>query len=584
MTTSPRKIADLDFDAAKRDLREFMSGQDAWADFDFEASGLSAFLDGLAYDRHNTSFFANMLGSEMYIDSARLRESVVSRAKELSYTPRSVRAASAVVDVDVRGVSGVVVLPKGTRFSGTGSEGSVFTVVESVSEQSTAAGRAVLREVMLREGVYSTEEYAFGPDGERDGITLSSATIDTSLVEVYVQEGSDDFKTARYSRVTSVVDVGPDSKVFYLEEGDGGRPVVRFGDGVLGKRVGHGKVVRVVVFETSGEGGNGASVFKLSRVPGHDGAVATVRAHGRSSGGAVAESMESVRFLAPRHMVSRDRAVSTDDWSTVVLENFPDVASVKTWGGDEDPDGEFAVVYIAINPMHGTPMTTSRKDEIVKILKKRFRMPGTTPKIVDPDVTWLVLGVRAVVDPRKAPVDSTEVKEAIRETLRDYSTTNLEAFDEDFEHSRASHAADSVHVAVTSTEIEVWVENRIGPDVGKTSSYEIHFRNQIEPGSVTSNPFTWNDRIVQMTDRDDRIDFFVSTETGVKVVLESAGRVDHTTGVVVIDPVVIQKGNAKTKDLRVRAKPSTLNVSANRNKILRIDADTMRVDVIPTGG
>lgn len=585
MTDVTTRITDLDFDSIKANLTRHLSNQEHWAGYDFEASGLSVMVGQLAHAKHYDAFHANVMSAEMYLSSAELRSSVVDRASELSYTPRSVTAARALVDVEVREAGTelplTIVIDKGTRFVPASGGGDVFTAVQTRSVTRTHGNPGIIRELDVRQGSYSSIEYVQNDVTEVDGMILPHSNIDTSLLEVYVQEGSDDARTRRYVEVEDVVDVDGLSRVYYLEESSDGRFRIRFGDGILGRHLPRGKVVRVVYFETSGSSGNGLDSFKMTTSGTMSKASVTVRSRGRSHGGAPAETIDSIKFHAPRHYSSHGRAVTTPDWKSIVLRRYQDVSSVKVWGGEDEeiPFGKHGSVYVALNPTSGGVLTESRKRAIVEDLRSVSISGLGRIVAVDPDVTWIVMGVTVSVDPETAPSDMTGLREKIRNALEEFSAKRLEKFDMDFEHSRASAVVDGVHESISSTEILPWAETRIVPDSGRETTYEVEFRNQVDPGSLTSNPFTWAGRVVQMRDRGGLIDFFKTDGESLTVVGSQMGTIDYETGRVRIDPVVIDRGNQTTKDLRIRVKPSSLNFRARMNKVLVVDTDSMRVDV-----
>jgi hypothetical protein len=594
-TSGAKRITELDFDQAKANLVSFLRGQDYWKDYDFTLSGLDAIASQLAYALHYAGFYGNMLGAEEFIDSASLRSSLVSQAKALHYTPRSITAASVFLDVTVKNGTGgnlplTVSVDKGTVFNAVASVGNVslsspFTVVKTAVVTLGATGLPhFFPGVQARQGVYKSFDWAVDFRDTDQRFVLPTDKIDVSLLEVYVQEGNDDTKLTRYSLATNPLGLGPSSDVFFLEETESGKFRIFFGDGILGKKIAHGKIVRAIYFETQGTDGNGLRSFTLQTSTGTNGSTTlltgsvTVSTLGVSDGGADPESTESIRFNAPRANVARSRALSTADWKSVVLENCADVKSARVWGG-EDGKFPYAVpgrIYITLNPVSGFALTAARKDDILQLLNSVYKATSVTPVLVDASYVWLSVSAVLTLNPLAGVSSIDTVKAMARDAILSYSNLNLQQFDMEFEHSKLSTAIDAVDASVSNTELSVKEQSRVVVGVGKTLSYEFDFQNSIVPGSIFSNQFTWQNQVVSIVDSGG--DLQLVSKTGV-LLYATAGSVDYATGFASLKALRVQKADA-TGEIRLTAKPTSLNVVSRLNKVLTVDPGLIQIDAI----
>lgn len=585
MSNNPKaRITELDFDEVKANLLEMYANQDHWKGYDFEGAGLNFIADQLAYALHYASFYGNMTAAEAYLDSAVLRASIVSRAKELGYFPRSVTAARVELDVELRAdenesLPSSVVIEKGTEFVSVGGDsgGQSFTCVETRSSTSQDGDVHLFESIDVRQGRYKSIDFIVDETDPNQRFVLPHSGIDADLLEVYVQEGTDDTETERYALATTIIGLTGDSRVYFIEETSDGRNRVLFGDGILGKALPHSKIVRCVYFETEGPRGNSVLDFDLStrstnRIdPAFLTGTVEVVANGPSHGGSVAEDKESIKFNAPKRYSSRNRAVTDTDWAVVIRQNFSDVKSVKVWGGEEEnsPFGHYGRVYVAINPSDGAVLTRKRKDEILTQLRRDHRILGINPVIVDRSIVWIVPDVEITLSRKRKP--SVDVLKEARKAVRTYSTESLERFDSGFEHSKVTGLVDEVDPAVSNTVLRVSLEGRLPVEIGETIPYEFSFGNPIEPGTLTSTPFTWDGRRVVARDRNGEIYLVRANETGGETVKARAGTVDYDTGRVTLTQLRITRADHRTHDLRLRVNPSVVNLGAGRNRILKID-------------
>lgn len=585
--TASTRITEVDFDQVKRNLIDFMSDQDTWKDYNFVASGLDTIVSQLAYAIHYSSYYGNMGSAEVFLDSAQLRASIVSKAKALSYTPKSVVAAKAIVDLTFTENEGQtlpmsLILDKGTILDGFSSAEALnqstypFVITKTMTATADVLSRYVYSEVTLVQGQYKSFDFVVDRRDLDQRFVLPHDKIDMSYLEVYIQEGNDDTKLYRYQPARDILKLTSDSRVYYTQEFSDGRFEIFFGDGIFGRRVEHGRVIRVVYMETEGEEGNDLDSFKLVRRPDTNASADILEADmafrliQASTGGTAKETNESIKFAAPRHFVTRSRALSTDDWKSIVMDEFSDIRSVRVWGGEDGvfPNNQPGWVYLSLNPKSGSALTRTRKQEILDKLRKDSRVLGVIPVIVDPEFIYIGVNSRVILDTNSGILGSEEVTRAVRDKILSYSDNELEQFDGVYEVSRISALIDGISGTISSNITNSDVQIRLPVSIGRNVSYEFIFQNELKPGTIITNFCTVDNQLVNFTD-DGSGNIRMLTGAN-KVVSNTIGQVDYANGRVLIGPIYVQNAD-RTTQLRLNAVTASPNIETRMNKILTID-------------
>jgi hypothetical protein len=393
------RLTELDFESIKANLKNFLKAQSELTDYDFEGSTMAVLLDTLAYNTHYNAMLAHLLANEMFIDTAIKRSSVVSHAKSLGYIPRSGRAAVATVKVTVIPVSDdpapVISLPKTLAFA-TILDDLAFTffpkqAYTAVYDQPN--NQYVFPAVELIEGVRMASKFTVTQDTVSGPFLIPTPNIDTTTVSVFVKPSSDSLVTTVYSKTDTIIDLLPTSKVFWVEETPTGRYQLLFGNDVVGAQLKVGNVVYAEYFQTSAsEGANGASIFALaSNFPGaSDVVVDTVSP---AAGGAPAEDIDSIRFNAPRLNATRNRAVTAQDYKTLIKSMFPFVKGIAVWGGEDNVPPIYGKVFISIDTVDNYVLTESDKTNILKNILQSRSMLTLSHEFVEPEYLYIGLMV-----------------------------------------------------------------------------------------------------------------------------------------------------------------------------------------------
>ena len=411
--TTALQVSALDFDGVKAAFRLFLKNQDQFNTYDFEGSGMSVLLDVLAYNTHYNAIYSNMLASEMFLDSAVIRENVVSRAKQLGYTPASAKSATAEVNITLfdtlSGIAGfpMISIPRHTKLSSKIGD-RVYTFLTTDTVQASLSDPYTTRQTYIAPNVEIKEGASFGQVFSSDGTStqrhqLHTENADTSTLEVSVNN-------IKYTKQDSYTSVTSTSNVYFLQEGSGGKYELYFGDGNIGRALNDGDVVSVSYIETMlGSGGNGVRLFKIaddvfspqsgSALTQTSVSLSNTHVDYASSGGTARESVDSIKFLAPLNFESQNRSVTTDDYRARILSDIQGVDSVNVWGGEHNNPPEYGKVFISIKSKDGYVLSNMEKENIKEVLKKR-NIASIAPTIIDPDFLYLTIDSQIIVRPK----------------------------------------------------------------------------------------------------------------------------------------------------------------------------------------
>ena len=472
------EISQLDFDNIKNNLKRYLSNQNEFKDYDFEGSGMSVLLDLLAYNTHYLSYNANVLANEMFIDTADLRNSIVSLAKALGYTPNSPRAPIADINVVVNGATGsTLTMNAGQQFTTT-VDGTSYNFVTIGSKTISPVDNVyTFSNLKIYEGTYITYNYTVDTSDVDQRFLIQSANADTNTLTVQIQNSASDTTTNTYTKATSITELDSDSKVYFLQESEDGKFEVYFGDGVVGKAVEDGNIVILKYVVTNKTEANGASSFTLSgNIGGNTDVAITVNSN--AANGAEAESNESIKFKAPKSYAAQDRAVTVNDYKVKVEELYANASSVSAWGGEDNDTPFYGRVYIAIKAASGSTLTDTTKDDIVTQLKK-FSVASVTPVIVDPETTNVLLTSTVNYDEKQTTKTSDEIKSLITTAITNYNTNTLQKFDSVLRYSKLLETIDDADTSILSNITTLKLRKSFTPTLSTSTNYTVNFSNAL---------------------------------------------------------------------------------------------------------
>lgn len=488
--TQLTRITELDFETIKSNLKDFLKSQPEFTDYNFDGSGLSVLLDLLAYNTHYMGYYMNMVANEMFIDTAQLRQSVVSHAKLLGYTPQSRIASQATINVSfqevVGGANSAMTLPRFTKFTSAPKNGKsyVFVTVEQRVVSKNNAGYFNFENVQIKEG--NPVSYVFTYDSQTNAkqvFVLPDEGVDISTITVQVQKSVDNYAVETYERAEDATTVAADDAVYYIEENRDGKYQVYFGDSVIGKALENGNIVVVSYVVTSGEEANGIRTFTLSDNV-MAGATVNINLVTESSSGRTEESIDSIRFTAPKSFIAQNRAVTKNDYIALINRNYPYFDSVTVWGGEENDPPVYGKIFFSAKPRGNYEITESEiqymKDEVLKPIS----VLTVTPEYVAPDYNYMNFIVDVVYDPRKTTKTAGGIATAVYNAVTTFADENLNTFNNTFKMSRLIRAIDDADPSIENNSVRLQIEKRFQPLLNQSKSYRLDFHVPLKKGTA----------------------------------------------------------------------------------------------------
>jgi len=490
-------VSELDFDNIKANLKTYLQSQTEFEDYNFEGSALAVLIDLLAYNTHYNGMLAHMLANENFIDTAIKRESVVSIAKSIGYTPRSNLGASATVDITVTPPSSftstTLSLSRNIVLSSTkdGSTYSFYPINDSVTSAQVIDGvtKFVFKDVIVKEGRRVTNAFTIAA-GNTDGpYIIPNASVDTTTIRAQVQTSLSDLSVTTWPVSTTMLDIKSDTKTFWIEEGIDGLFQLRFGDGVLGQKLDTGNILNVDYISSSGTGPNGCKTFGCSNTISSSGESIAITTSSPASGGATQETIDEIRFNAPRYNATRDRAVTEQDYKSLILQSNSNIQSVSVWGGEKNDPPMYGRVFISLNPVAGQIITEQDKDNITNSVIDPKTPVAIRPVFVDPEYTYLTLTINSTYDPKETTLTKGQLETAIQTAVTEYFTTKLNKLNKSFYYSRLHDLINSSTDSIISTNIQLGVQKRVKPTLKSQHNYTVKFNQKLQPNEISSTYF-----------------------------------------------------------------------------------------------
>jgi len=599
------EISELDFDGIKSNLKTFLSQQNEFTDYDFEGSGMSVLLDVLAYNTHYLGYNANMLANEMYLDSADLRSSVVSLAKQVGYTPTSCTSSTATLTVLVNDATGAsLTMSRGTKFTTT-VDGQSYSFVNNADVSITpVSGVYQFNNLSIHEGSYLNYKYTANTSDIDQRFIIPNDSVDTATLTVKVQESSSNAITNTYKLATGITSIDSTSKVYFLQEVEGGRFEVYFGDGVTGKAIADGNIVILDYINCNRDAPNGATTFALSGTIGGFSS-ATITTDSNASGGTGLESIASIKYNAPRDYSAQDRAVTAEDYKTLVKSLYANAQSVQVYGGEDAETPDYGKVYISIKAKSGSNLTVSTKESLVTNLKT-YAVASVTPVIIDPETTYITLVVNFKYDSGRTTKDVTTLQTNVLSKVASYNNNELEDFTGMFRYSKLIEAVNDADVSILSNITTVRMYKYFTPTLNSGIKYTLSYNNALynphsghnssgggvisSSGFKVNNDSSLNEHFLDDDGAGNLRLYYLSGSTR-QYTDSTYGTVNYTTGEVILTSAHITSisnvDGATSTQVRVFATPSSNDVVPVRNQVLSIDTSnstmTGEVDAIASG-
>ena len=593
--SSQVNITDLDFDDIASNLKEYLKGQSTLKDYNFEGSNISLLIDLLAYSSHVSAFNANMVASELFLDTAQIRKNVVSRAKEIGYTPTSATASMATIDLQVNNplIGGEVptslTLNRGHKFK-TSYDGSVFPYVLLESKTiSPLDGIFKFENLKLYQGTMNSDIFAYNGQIQNQRFALSEELVDTSSITVTVQ--STGGGSSAWAKSEDISGVDKDSKVWYVQENDQGLFEVYFGDGVISAEPLDGDTITISYLVTNATHTEGANIFTMSDSIGGNSDV-TIITKTASSGGKDKEDIESIRFAASKFYTSQNRLVTVDDYKSKLQTLYPGADSISVWGGEDNNPPQYGKIFIAIKPSQNVNKLTSSEKTLLRDKMRRLNMLTVRPEIVDADVIEILVTCNFKFNPRATTKTVSELETLVRAAIITHDSTYLSGFDSIFRHSVLATDIDNAESSILSNITTVKLRKTISPTLGQSKGYEIEFgdgnkfynphlgHNKHGGGITTTTGFKvsgFTDTFFFDDDGEGNLRRY-SLSGSERVYADSqAGTVDYTNGKITVNGINILETSNTDDTIHFTVIPNSYDSVAYRSNLLDINTSLISV-------
>ena len=594
------QYVNLDFDQIKVSIRDYLRANTNFTDYDFEGSNLSIIIDALAYNTYTTAYNTNMAANECFLDSATLRENVVSLARNIGYVPRSRRSARAKISFNVSDLTdtSTLTLNSGIICNGAGDNTNyIFSIPEDITVAVTD-GFAQFSNIEIYEGNYITQNFIVDTSLFNQRFILNNSSIDTSTIKVNVKSSQTATSSVTYKQIDNIIGITSTSASYLLQEIEDERYELIFGDNTIGKKLSNDNYVTVSYITTDGKEGNGASEFSfVGNITNQDGAainpslISLVSTIEKSRDGDEIESISSIKYYAPRIYSSQYRAVTASDYESVLGYIYPNIESVTAYGGEEMNPPRFGKVFISVKPRNGDFLSDETKRELIQKLKSHA-VAGIVPEFVD--LKYLYVELKANPYYNTSLNDNPEdLKTDISKALTQYSRSiDVNKFGGRFKYSKAVSLIDSVDSSITSNITLVTIRRNLRAVIGQFAQYELCFGNmfhtQESSYNVVSTGFTIDGVLGTVYLADEvinrekgRIFFFTYTEGGTPVIIKkNAGTVDYMHGEVLIDTVNILSTVIQNNVIEVQAIPHSNDIVGLRDLYVKFDMSNTTINMV----
>ena len=583
------QVANLDFDNIKTQLKEYLRSQNDFTDYDFEGSALATLIDTLAYNTYYTAFNTNMVVNELFIDSATLRDNVVALAKQLGYRPKSATSPTAYISFTITYANPTtdkeLNLKQGTGFISNYDNVIYNYVVTSDVKAQVINDVATFINVPIREGTLLTNEFIVNNASKSQRFILDNPNIDTNTVSVTVYPTGGSFNEP-YLLADNILGVDGDSKVFFIDEIEDGRYEILMGDGVLGKKLENNARIDVSYLTTSGPASNGVRAFVFSGVIENENGVSpnsfatSIVSSVASAGGEEVESTAKIKYTAPKAYGTQDRAVTAQDYETIVRKVYPATSDIIIFGGEDQDPPEYGKVFIVLKPTDASYLTSLTKSQIIADLKK-YVVASVEPRIVDPSILFVEMTSKIYYNGGVTDQTPANIRDSVITAIQGYiNESDTEKFNGKFRYSKFVGVIDDADVSINSNLTSLMMRKDFYPSLNSTFYYEVCFQNAFDEDCddpvLSSTGFRvteYPNFDVYVEDRDKKIVLYrLDSVTGEKVVLDSdIGDIDYVKGELKMYALTIIKGSFFDNRISLRVRPLSNDIKAMREVYLDVD-------------
>jgi hypothetical protein len=591
-TTKRINVSEVDFTSIKSNLKTYLTSQDAFKDYNFEGSAMNTLLDVLAYNTHYNAVYANMVANEMFLDSAVKRDSVVSLAKHLGYTPSSSTSPTARINLTVNSPVGTppqLTMPKGTVFRSRVSDGNYQFVTTSDVTIVPTEGVYTFTNIDLREGtllqLFYTKNSAL-----TQRFLIPEQNVDTSTITVKVQNSVSDLTTTTFTKAENILDIKNTSNVYFINGVETGQYEITFGDGVLDNALDDGNIIILEYIVSNENEANGASKFTLATEIGGS-TNATITTVITAQNGGPRETVDSIKFNAPKFYSAQNRAVTAEDYKVILPKLYNNVDTMQVWGGEDNDPPVYGKVFLSIKPRTGRTLTTSTKDAIKNTILAPKTMVSITPEIIDPVYICIIPTINAYWNPNATTSSYTDISAKIRNAVMNYATTEIKNFDSVLRYSKLTNIIDRADAGIVSNITTLRCERHFDAVLNVKSKYTINFYNPLftqgvgAPTNLSSTGFTISGLANTLYLDDDGggniRSYYLEEGSSTRVYVNSQqGQIDYGTGKIVIDQLNITGTTLDNNAVEVFVTLNSNDIVSVRNVLLMINESDITVNTI----
>ena len=592
------QFTNLDFASLRAQIKDYLRVNSEFADFDFEGSNFSTLIDLLAYNSYITAYNTNMAVNECFLDSATLRENVVSLARNIGYVPRSARSAQAVVNFSVdlsTNDTKILTLKAGQVALGVQAGSNyIFSIPDDFVATTGVNNIAAFDNLKIYEGIYLEKTFQIDYSQPNQRFILPNANIDATSIRVTVQSTTNEI----YSLYNNILQVDSNSKLFLIQEIEDEKYEILFGDGIIGKKPPAGSIISVSYIVTNGKLGNGARNFSFVGILRDDtdatvtSGISVLRTSQKSENGDDIEDISTIKYLAPRIYSSQYRAVTANDYTGIIPFVYPNVDSVTAYGGEELDPPEYGKVFISIKPKDGSFLSQITKDDISRQLKQ-YSIAGIKPEIIDLKYLYVEVDTTVYYN-TNATSEVSELLTAVTKTLTTYSqSSDINSFGGRFKYSKVIGLVDNSARGITSNITRVKMRRNILPELNTFATYELCYGNAFydQPNGygIRSTGFTVSgiDGTLYLGDIPTagttvgKLVFFKLVNNLPLIVKNDAGTVDYVHGEINLDVVNITGASLSSGVIEVEAIPDSNDIIALKDLYLQLDVPNSTVSALP---
>tara|TARA_B100001175_G_scaffold37251_1_gene27109 strand:+ start:694 stop:2499 length:1806 start_codon:yes stop_codon:yes gene_type:complete len=585
------QLNNLDFADIKTALKDYMRAQSDFTDYDFEGSAISQILDVMAYNTYYTAFNTNMVVNETFLDSATLRDNVVSIAKQLGYTPKSITAPQAAVDMALTFTGTApaeVSLKAGSGFV-TNYDGSLYRyILKDDNKVSVVNKVATFTGVPIYEGSQLVSNTVVDTSIKNQRFIIENAGIDTNTLNVRVFQAANSSIFTDYKVANNILDIGASDKVYFINEIEDEKYEIFFGDGVLGKKLEDNNVVQLSYIVTNGTATNGAKTFTFNGLMEDENgttitlpfAVTSLTASSIASGGADIETIDKIKYNAPKFYGSQNRAVTGNDYKAIVRNLYPATSDVIVFGGEEQVPPAYGKVFLSVKPTEAASLSSFTKNELTSELKK-YTVASIRPEFVDPSILYLELTSKIYYTGTKTQLLPLEIATKSSNAIVEYlKTSQTEKFNGKFRYSKFIGVIDNSDISINSNDTDITMRKDFIAQINTSAFYEVCYQNPFlvdcnNPvvSSTGMTVFEFPTYTSYLEDRSGKLVLYrLDPVSGDKILLnDSVGTVDYTNGEIMMTDFTILKGTFSDNRIELRVKPANKDIEVKREAYLDVD-------------